>query len=210
MSSKPPKMRAIEFNMLMTLIKLISDRLPNILEEYGMGNTTVSIIPSYPRDLTDMSKPSIIVRRVDTEQSKVAMGGFIGQYEDDILGYLDVSGMQHDIMYQFDVVGNSNSQTSIIISILTEEILNTISLFESSKFQLYDFTLSTDNPTEMGVVTIVDGCDVINLPDRIDKPNANRDYISIVRQNFNIIQTVIPAQESIDLTKWIKQSFTIK
>ena len=73
-------MRAIEYNMLKTMLKLLNDRLPSIANEYNIKNREIPVLPAYPADLTGMKKPSIIVRKVDTRQSKIGLGNVLGQY----------------------------------------------------------------------------------------------------------------------------------
>lgn len=201
------RMHSIEYNVMMTLLKLLTDRLPNILKEYNLSE--VRIDPSYPRDLTDIVKPSIIVRRVDTNQFKIGMGNVLGQlFEDNT--YSDMLGIGHEIMVQFDTVANSNSQNMILSSILGEDIFNDIIFNESGKFQLYDFTKDVNNPTEMGVVTICSEPQIVYIPDGITRPNLNNDYISATRLTFTIIQEIKPKQDYVDLSKWLKINQVVK
>lgn len=201
-------MHAIEYNMLMTLLKLLTDRLPPILTEYNM-NREIHIEPSYPRDLTNMFKPSIIVRRVDTDRYNLGMGNVLGQlFEDGV--YSDMFGIGHDIMVQFDVVANSNTQDTILTSILCEDVFQDIIINESGKIQLYDFTKDINNPSEMGVITITGVPNTTYIPDGLSRPNLNNDYISATRLTFTIIQEIKPSQEYVDLSKWIKINQTIK
>lgn len=202
------KMHAIEYNTLMTLLKLLTDRLPPILKEYnGIGD--VHIEPSYPRDLTDMIKPSIIVRKIDTEQYKLGMGNVIGQlFEDNT--YSDMVGIGYDISVQFDIVANSNTQNLLMSSVLCEDILNDIIINESGRIQLYDFTNDINNPTEMGVVTVRDVPNVVYIPDSLSRPNLNKDYISATRLQFTIVQEIKPKQDYVDLDKWLKITQTIR
>lgn len=206
--AKRYRMHAIEYNLLMTLLKLLSDRMPYIMSEYNI-DSNIEVLPSYPRDLTNMFKPSIIVRRVSTDQYKLGIGNVLGQLEEDGI-YKDVSGIMHEVMVQFDVVANSNSQCTLLTSIVSEDIFNDIIVCDCGKFQLYDFTKDVNNPTKMGVVTITSEPNITYIPDSITRPNLNNDYISATRLVFTIVQEIIPKQEYIDLTKWIKIKQTIK
>lgn len=202
------RMHAIEYNLLMTLLKLMSDSMPVLLREYNVCDK-IDVQPSYPRDLTSMSKPSIIIRKVSTDQYKLGLGNVLGQLLEDGC-YKDVSGMFHDIMVQFDVVSNSNTQCTQLTSILSEDVFNDIIINSCGKFQLYDFTKDVNRPTKMGVVTIASEPNVSYIPDGITRPNLNNDYISAVRLTFTIVQEIMPKQEYVDLYKWIKISQTIK
>lgn len=202
------RMHAIEYNLLMTLLKLLSDKMPELMREYNISDK-IDVLPSYPRDLTGMSKPSIIVRRVDTDQYKLGLGNVLGQIFENGT-YKDVSGMFHDIMVQFDTVANSNTQMSVLTSILSEDIFDDITVNNGGRFQLYDFTKNPGDPTEMGVVTIVSDPNITYIPDGITRPNLNNDYISATRLTFTIVQEIIPKQEYVDLSKWIKIKQTIK
>lgn len=199
------KMHAIEYNTLMTLLKLLTDDMPNILGEYNIGK--VNVIPAYPRDITKMTKPSIIVRRVDTERSKVGMGNVIGQlFEDDT--YSDMYGIRHDIMVQFDVIANNNTQTTLLTSILCDMLSDIV--IGGGKIQLYDFTLDINNPSKMGVMKMLDAPSTTYIPDNLSRPNMNSDYISASRTDFTIIQEIKPKQDYVNLGKWLKINQVIK
>jgi hypothetical protein len=203
------KMRAIEYNLWMTLLKLMTDRLPAIVQGYNIKYSRLDVLPAYPRDLTDINKPSIIVRKVGTSQYKISMDGFIGQsYDEATSTYTDVKGVGHDSTIQFDIVADSNTQSTLLASIISEEILNDILLsdIDRGKFTLYDFTVDDANPTPMGLVTIIDTSDITNFK---IAPNKNNDYVSAIRSRFDILQTIVPTQEYVDLSKWIKVTQTI-
>jgi hypothetical protein len=136
------------------------------------------------------------------------MDNFIGQYFDSDTNTLsDVKGVSYDITSQIDVFSDSNIQSSLLMSIITEEIFNQILLSDDSrgKFPLYDFTADYNNPTVMGTVTMLGMSDITGML----ASNRNNDYITIIRNRFNVVQTVVPSQELIDLSKWIKQKQTI-
>lgn len=200
-------MRAIEYNMLKTMLKLLNDRLPSIANEYNIKNREIPVLPAYPADLTGMKKPSIIVRKVDTRQSKIGLGNVLGQYfNPEVRGYSDVVGKRHDIMVQFDVATASNTERALFESMLSDDLFNKIAFEENGKFSLYDFTEDDENPKEIGIVHLIGDPTVTNV---IDKDSTNENYIGAVRHSFAIIQTVIPTQEYVDLSKWIKQTYKI-
>ena len=201
-------MRAIEYNILKTMVKLLRDRLPAIAIEYNVKYTDINVVPSYPANLTDLKKPSIIVRKVDTSQSKIGFGNVLGQYfDDDMKRYTDIVGKRHDIMIQFDVVTSNNTDRSLLESMISDDILNRISYDESGRFALYDFTSGDDNPIEIGSVHLIGDPSVRNI---IDVDSTNDNYIGVIRHNFALIQTIIPRRDYVDLSKWIKQTYTIK
>ena len=201
-------MRAVEYNILKTMVKLLRDRLPAIAIEYNVKYTDINVVPSYPANLTDLKKPSIIVRKVDTSQSKIGFGNVLGQYfDDDMKRYTDVVGKRHDIMIQFDVVTSNNTDRSLLESMISDDILNRISYDESGRFALYDFTSGDDNPIEIGSVHLIGDPSVRNI---VDVDSTNDNYIGVIRHNFALIQTIIPRRDYVDLSKWIKQTYTIK
>ena len=203
------KMRAIEYNTLMTLLKLLLDRVPIIANDYGMGGINIPILPEYPSDLTDLEKPSIIMRKVDTRQSKVGLGNVLGQhYDNELGGYVDVVGKIHDIMVQFDIVSSNNTNVSILQSLIADDILNKISFEENGKITLYDFIDDINNPTEMGYIKLIGDPHVVTVSD--DDKSTTLDHFGVVRHNFSILQAVVPKQEYVDLSKWIRQTYTIK
>lgn len=201
-------MRAIEYNTFMTILKLLGDRLPDIANSYGISNISIPVLPAYPADLTDMEKPSIIVRKVDTRQSKVGLGNVLGQfYDSELGGYSDVVGKRHDIMMQFDVVTSNNMHRSLFESIISDDILNYISYSESGNIILYDFTRDMNNPEPIGILKLIGDSNIMNI---MDKDSTNTNYIGIVRHNFATIQTIVPQQDYVDLSKWIKMTYKIK
>lgn len=201
-------MRAVEYNILKTMVKLLRDRLPAIAIEYNVKYTDINVVPSYPANLTDLKKPSIIVRKVDTSQSKIGFGNVLGQYfDDDMKRYTDVVGKRHDIMIQFDVVTSNNTDRSLLESMISDDILNRISYDESGRFALYDFTSGDDNPIEIGSVHLIGDPSVRNI---VDVDSTNDNYIGVIRHNFALIQTIIPRRDYVDLSKWIKQTYIIK
>lgn len=201
-------MRAIEYNTFMTILKLLSDRLPDIANSYGITNMNIPILPAYPADLTDMEKPSIIVRKVDTRQSKVGLGNVLGQfYDSELGGYSDVVGKRHDIMMQFDVVTSNNMHRSLFESIISDDIFNYISYSESGNIVLYDFTRDMNNPDPIGTLKLIGDSSIMNI---MDKDSTSMNYIGVVRHSFATIQTIVPQQDYVDLSKWIKMTYKIK
>lgn len=202
-------MRAIEYNTFKTIIKLLADRLPTIAKEYNIKYVDVPVLPSYPTDLTDLKKPSIIVRKVDARQYKIGLGNVLGQYYDNEFGgYIDVVGKRHDMMIQFDVVASNNTDRLLFESMIYDDIFNKISYEENGKVILYDFTVDVNSdPVPIGQIHLIGDPSVQNLHD-IDSSNNN--YIGVIRHEFALIQTVIPKQEYVDLSKWIKQTYRIK
>lgn len=201
------KMRAVDYNLLMTILKLFTDRVQAVASEYGITKD-IKIEPSYPRDLSSLYKPSIIVRKVDVSQSKIAMGNFIGQIFSDST-YSDVSGLRSDIMLQFDVVTGGNIEMDILATIVMDDILNDIIISHSGSMTLYNFLDDVDNPTILGKAKLLEPCDRTNIPDGVKRPSLDNEYVCAIRQTFSIIQTFIPDQEYVDLSKWMKQSITI-
>lgn len=203
-------MKAIEYNMLKTSLKLLCDRLPDVMHEYNINDIDVPVLPAYPANLTNMKKPSIIVRKVDTNQSKVGLGNVIGQYYDaKIRGYSDVVGKRHDFMIQFDIATSSNTDRALFESMISDDIFNMIAYEDGGTFPLYDFTANDDAPVEIGCVQLIGDPTVTNV---LDKDASNECYIGAIRHKFTVIQTVIPKQEYVDLSKWIsiKQHIEIK
>lgn len=201
-------MRAIEYNLLMTVIKLLSDRIPDIAKEYNMSGIDIHVLPSYPKDLTDLKKPSIIVRKVDTRQSKIGLGNVLGQYfSKELNGYMDVNGKIHNTLLQIDIIASNNTQRSILESMVSDDIFNMISYNECGRFGLYDFTLDINNPDNIGCVKLIGDPSIADLS---DSETTNLEYIGVIRHNFSILQTIVPKQEYVDLSKWIKQSYKIR
>ena len=202
------KMRAIEYNTLKTLIKLLIDNIPVIAKEYGIVSGDISVIPSYPADLTSLEKPSIIVRKVDTRQSKIGLGNILGQYFDESNHKLvDIVGKRHDMMYQFDVVASNSTDRALLESMISDDIFNLISYKQSGRFPLYDFLKGNNNIEEIGTIQLVGDPTLYDID---DKDSSYDNYIGFIRQNFVVIQNVVLDNEYVDLSNGIKQSFKIK
>lgn len=200
-------MKAIEYNLFMTMLKLFSDELPPVSHEYGISNIEIPVLPAYPTHLTDAKKPSIIVRKVGNDQSKIGFGNTLGQmYDTELRGYVDIFGKRHDIIMQFDILTGNNTDRLLFESIIAEGILNRIS-YNGGTIRLYDFTKDKDNPEEIGIVKLIGDP---SISDVLDADSSNVCYVSAIRHKFTIIQTVIPEQKYVDLSKWIKQTYKIK
>lgn len=203
------KMKAIEYNTLKTLLKLLIDNIPLVAKEYDIINGEVSISPSYPADLTGLEKPSIIVRKVDTRQSKVGLGNVLGQYFDsDARKFVDVVGKRHDMMYQFDVVSANSTDRALFESIVSDDIFNMISYEHNGRFPLYNFLNGNKNIEEIGTIQLIGDPTIYDID---DKESTYDNYVGFIRQNFVVIQSIpLNNSGSVDLSKGIKQSYKIK
>ena len=66
---------------------------------------------------------------------------------------------------------------------------------------ILDYITSLNNPQVSGVAKMKQDTDVITF-----NGNENMDYRTAIRLYATVIQTIIPDQEMIDLSKWIKVS----
>lgn len=199
-------MTSIEYNFMKTLIYMLSTKLPSMLSSYNIGDY-IDVLPAYPSNLTDIKKPSIIIRKVDTNQSKIGLGNVLGQFwNTEINGYSDVVGKLHDFLIQIDILTDNNGSRMMLESIIADNIFNMIAYENQGKFALYDFTNGDNNKHPVGVVNLI-GDPMIK--DVIDKDSANDYYVGTIRHNFRILQTIVPHQEYVDLSKWIKQTYRI-
>ncbi len=200
-------MVAIEYNLFMTMLKLLNDKLPSIAKEYNVKNIDIPVCPAYPADLTDMKKPSIIVRKVDNRQSKVGLGNVLGQFfNSDVGGYSDLIGKRHDVMFQFDTVTSGNIDRLLFESMVSD-IFNNISFNSNGMIDFLDFTHDENNPEITGSIKLIGDPSVTDV---FDADSTNKYFIGSVRHKFALIQTIVPKQEYVDLSKWIKQTYTIK
>lgn len=198
-------MRAIEYNILKTVLQLLVDRVPDIAREYGIKHSEIQVAPSYPSDLTKIKKPSIIVRKVDTEQHKVGFGGIAGHYFNEDNAWVDVLGKFHCVTMQFDIVTANNTDKELLKSVIADGIINQIQYQELNAIALKDYT--QDGNPEVGIVKLI-GDPMIR--DLYDMASTDSRYVGVIRQQFNVIQTILPNYEYVDLTKWIKQHIDIK
>jgi hypothetical protein len=212
------KMIAIEYNMWMSIIELIKDTIKSTTIGYDGFNNDIDIpvLPAYPRDLTKFTKPSIIVQKVGTDSAPISFGSFIGQYFDDEQGaYLDSYGINHDSTFQIDVCSDSNTQRSLITSLLIDELFNKIRFIDSGQIKIFDYASSLSNPQLMGFAKLDYSIDIQNLDRKYSSDNEyklqNNDYATAIRFDISMIQAIIPEnQKLVDLTKWIKVSQRVK
>lgn len=198
-------MKAIEYNILKTVLQLLVDRIPDIAREYGVKHSEIQIAPSYPSDLTKIKKPSIIVRKVDTEQHKVGFGGIAGHYLNEDNAWVDVLGKFHCVLMQFDIVTANNTDRELLKSVIADGIINQIQYQELNAIALKDYT--QDGNPEVGIVKLIGDPKIRDLDNIV--PTDSR-YVGVVRQQFKVIQTILPKYEYVDLTKWIKQHIDVK
>lgn len=206
-------MRAIDYNYWQTLIKLLKDNIPNLIDYGSINCKRIAVRPAYPRDITNMSKPSIIVRKVEGYQKKLAMNNLIGQHHDtDDNAIYDVFGIEYRELFQFDVMGDSNTQSLLIVSAISEMFSNILTN-DKGEFPLYDFTEDIKNPKEYGRCVIMSLPRTINLTSwkiGVAEPTNNNDYLNIIREESSIVQRIVPHQDLVDLSKWIKIKQHIK
>lgn len=207
------RVRSIEYNSLMSIMKLLADRLPDLMRDYGVDKRLVlDIIPAYPRDLTRLNMPSVIVRRVENVQSKVALDGFIGQlYDSGDNSLNDIKAVKHNLTIQFDVLAATNTQSAGIVGMISEGIFDTIMLWESGYVPFFDFTTDRNNPVECGTLCMIGAPRGVNLSSwriSVQEPTIN-EHAMLLRQEFSIIQTIVPKTEYVDLSLWLKQHITL-
>lgn len=197
------KMIAIEYNMWMSFMAMLSNKLKALSLDYiGMPNlSNIRVLPSYPRNLSEFKKPSIIVQKVNTDQTVLGFGGFIGQYFDESQNsYLDAYGIEHKTLIQIDVNGDSNTDRSLITSILTDEVFNPFRTYDSKNLEIYNYAKSISLPVLMGHAKMSKDIDITDL-----SSDQNHDYVTAIRVDITTIQVMVPNnQDLVDLSKWIK------
>lgn len=208
------RVRSIEYNTLMSMMKLLADRMPDLMKDYGISKKTeIEIIPAYPRDLTRLKMPCVVVRRVENTQSKLAIDGFIGQlYDSGDNSLNDIKAVRHDIMVQLDILAATNTLTAGIIGMVSEGIFDMIMLWEGGNVPFYDFTTDREHPVECGTLKMIGAPKEINLSSwriSVQEPSIN-EHATLLRQQFAIVQTIVPKMEYVDLGLWLKQHITLK
>jgi hypothetical protein len=210
------KMMAIEYNMWMSIIKLIDDTIKSLTVTYdGFGDiTSIPVLPAYPKDLTTFTKPSIIIQKVSTDNAPLCFGGFLGQYHDNDAD-LDVFGVNYESTYQIDVCGDSNTQRSLITAILTDELFNHIRFNSNCQIGIYNYAMSLKAPQLMGYAKLDTNIDVQNLDKKYRSDNEyklyNYDYTTAIRFDISMLQVIVPDnQKLVDLTKPIKVNQRVK
>lgn len=214
LDGKIKKIHAIEYNSLMSIMRLFEERIPPLMIDYGLREDfVIDVLPAYPRDLTKLKMPSIIVRKVDNNHRKISLDGFIGQYYDkDDNSLTDIKAIRHDICFQFDILAATNTQVMGLEGMLSEGIFDQILLWEKGWIPFYNFIPDNENPEEVGTLCMIGAPKEVNLSTwriSVQEPTIN-EHAVLLRQNMSIIQTIVPKQEYVDLSKWIKQHIRIK
>lgn len=199
------KMKAIDYNTMMTIIGKIQTEFPTYAQSYGITGKTIDISPSYPRNLSKFDKPAIIIRKVGTSQELVGLGGVLGRYYDgETNTWHDVSGISHDSTIQFDICTDNNTDDMMFTSSITE-YLNEIRLSNSGNVKLMDYT-NMANIKHIGTCKVVGEISTTN----VESSDLNNNYLTAIRFDINILQAIVPQQEFVDLSKWIKTRYKIK
>ena len=206
------KMMAIEYNMWMSIIKMIGDAIKSSTTTYAGFNNgmNIPVLPAYPRNLTDFTKPSIIIQKVGTDNMPLCFGGYLGQYYDiDSNADLDVFGINYESTYQIDVCGDSNMHRSLITALLIDEVFNHIRFADNGQIGIYNYALSLTDPPLMGYAKLDQTIDVQNLDRKYRSDNEyklyNYDYTTAIRFDISMLQVIVPDnQKLVDLTKPIK------
>jgi hypothetical protein len=94
----------------------------------------------------------------------------------------------------------------LLESIIAEDIFGKIEYEESGTIKFLDFTKDINNPTETGRMKLIGNTIMYDMHEDY---SSNNYHIGVIRRSINIIQTVVPEQEYVDLSKWIKQTYKI-
>ena len=68
------------------------------------------------------------------------------------------------------------------------------------------YQVDINNPTETGRMKLIGNTIMYDMHEDY---SSNNYHIGVIRRSINVIQTVIPEQEYVDLSKWIKQTYKI-
>lgn len=184
-------MKYVDFNLWMTIIAMTKRAINDDVIKQLVRVKEENVLPEYPRDLTHFEKPSIIVMRVGDD---VTRANFLGQaYDSDQNLLYDVSGKFHDIEYQMDIFADTNTQMSLLASVVLDEV------FQTTTFDILDFVADIKNPKPIGVAKLMNEMDTVPLG-----TNRNNDYRMAVRMYLSVVQHIVPEQDIVDLAKWIK------
>jgi len=204
------KITAIQYNWLMSMIDYITTSIPKYAPKYGLSGVTIGVLPAYPKDLTKLIKPSIIVQRVNATVSDVGMGNVLGAYTDDDGSIYDVYGKKHEIRTQLDVIGDSRYTGTLIASILSEQSFNNVVNYDYDDryIPLCDYVSNPGTPDKVGTISIFGDIDMVDLsPVTINEEvnGGDDNYRSVVRFQCRIIQPFVDDDPSmVDLSKPLK------
>lgn len=184
-------MKYVDFNLWMTIIAMTKLAFNDGVIKQLVNVSEKDILPEYPRDLTNFKKPSIIVMKAGDTATR---SNFIGQaFDDEQNLYYDVMAKFHDAGYQIDVFADTNTQMSLITSVVCDEV------FKETTFDILDFVGSLKDPQPIGVARVMNNMETIPLGS-----NRNNDYRMAIRFYISVVQHIVPEQDFVDLAKWIK------
>ena len=113
-------MKYVDFNLWMTIIAMTKLAFNDGVIKQLVNVSEKDILPEYPRDLTNFKKPSIIVMKAGDTATR---SNFIGQaFDEEQNLYYDVMAKFHDAGYQIDVFADTNTQMSLITSVVCDEV----------------------------------------------------------------------------------------
>lgn len=192
----------IEYNIYMSIIEFIDNNKDINLSKSG----SIEVLPSYPRDLTNFTKPSIILQKIHADTSSVGMGNTLGQYEvDGVL--VDAKGIIYDILYQIDIIADNNTEKLKISSFISNLLYRTVLsrdqyVVDNIEIALKDFVVN--------IGEVIGRIDLIGDIQSFDtEVGINNDYRTTMRLVLESVQKIIPQYDIVDLTKPLKWNQTI-
>lgn len=200
-------MKAIDYNLWMSIIDNTMARIAATAPEYNIVNINIDVLPSYPKDLTKMRKHSIIIQKVIGNSDAIGLGNVVGEYYDISTDTIsDVLGVEYNMLFQANIHASTNTECSIMTSMFIDEVLRA-SIIIDDPFQLIlkDYITDRNNITDIGIISIEDDIDITNL-----SSNDNNDYMTAIRFNASVVQLIVPQQEYVDLSKAFKYNPIIK
>lgn len=199
-------MRAIDYNLLLSFIDKVTSQFKKYAPSYGVTGE-IDVLPAYPRDLSKYKKPSIIIQKIDTSKNPIGMGNVAGRYFDIAdNAYYDAYGIEHAMAIQIDINCDTNTQMLLFEGIIGDDSITDIKIGNHGEFDINDYVADEKNPIlGVGTAKIIGDCDVVNL-----EVNENNNYFGFVRVDIETIQTIVPTQTLVDLSKGIKYTQTIQ
>ncbi len=207
------EVKAIDYNILKSLIVFVGQNIQPHLDDYGLNGLTIDVIPSYPANLADYHKPSIIIQKISSDTDELGFGGFVGQHLDEAQNSLsDVFGYKHIFTIQIDTASNNNTQCSTLSSLVLEKLLLKTK-YSGNIIDIYDHTSSETIKPKMCDAKIHGPINTSYFDNQYlsmtDRDYINHDYTSALRFDLLVTQLICPEQEYIDLSKGFDIRYTI-
>ena len=193
---------ALSLNFFMTIVNKVQTLVPIVAEEINY-NKTIQVITEYPKDLTKLKSPCIVIRHINDDDDQILQEGKVPIVydEDESTVELDTYSMKVNFYMQFDCCGGTKLDRLMLKCIIQTCFIR------MQRFPLLDFTQDLSNPVSCKMN------EEIRKRGEYTCWNSTHDelnYIAIYRQNFYVKMMIVPYDEIVNLDKIFLESYSFQ